>query len=164
MTTPEIRAARPGDLSQLLVLLRAKAAFDGGVELLKATPEEIDSALFGDRPRVSVIVAEGSDKLVGMATYFETFSTFLAKPCLWLDDLFVDSNYRSHGIGRLLLSELARVAQGLGAARIEWSVSAKNDRGQDFYRRAGATIRNGAKLVRLDEASIADLANAAEGN
>ncbi|MEO0488056.1 MAG: GNAT family N-acetyltransferase [Cyanobacteria bacterium P01_A01_bin.123] len=159
MQNPTIRQAKQDDLLQMLELLRAKAEFDGGIELLKATADEINEAFFGERPRVSAIVAEIGDELVGFATFFETFSTFLAKPCLWLDDLFVVPSHRSQGVGKLLLKELAHLAKYAGVARIDWNVAATNPRGQAFYEQIGAKIRRGTLTVRLDAAAIADLVN-----
>jgi GNAT superfamily N-acetyltransferase len=148
------------DLPQILELLRSKAEFDGGVELMKATPEQIGAALFGAHPRAAALVADVDGKLVGIATFFETFSTFLAEPCLWLDDLFVDSKCRSRGVGRLMLVELARIAVQRGAKRIDWTVAASNVRGQQFYERAGAKLRKNSLVARLDEPAIRRLAGA----
>jgi len=78
--------AKSDDLLQIVALLRSKAEFDGGVGLLKASIEQIAAAFFGDRAWVSALVAELNGGLVGVATYFESYSTFLAEPCLWLDD------------------------------------------------------------------------------
>ncbi len=75
---------------------------------------------------------------IGLATYFPTFSTYLAKPGIWLDDLYVREGYRSRGVGKALLAALARTAKGLNCGRIEWTVASNNDRGIAFY---GATAR-----------------------
>ncbi len=69
---------------------------------------------------------------IGLATYFQTFSTYLAKPGIWLDDLYVREGYRSRGVGKALMAELARIAKGLGCGRIEWTVALSNERGIAF--------------------------------
>lgn len=158
MPRTTIRPAHRGDLPQIFELLRSKAECSGGFEFVMATAEQIDEALFGKQPRASALVAEGEQGLVGIATYFETYSTFLAQTCLWLDDLFVAVGERSRGVGKLLLEELARLAVKQGISRIDWTMAATNDRGQAFYQRMGATIRTGTLTARLDQPAIERLA------
>ena len=158
MQQPRIRSICPEDLAQLFDLLRAKAEFDGGADLLKATPEQIKSAFFDKQPRTNALVAEIDDEVVGFATYFPTFSTFLAKPCMWLDDLFVTPVHRSRGIGKLLLDRLAHIAKEQGAERIDWTVATTNERGQAFYRRIGAKVQTGTITATLDKTGIDKLA------
>ncbi|MEY4564960.1 MAG: hypothetical protein RLZZ618_4237 [Pseudomonadota bacterium] len=141
-------------IPDLLRLLRAKAAFDGADASLLATEESLADELLRVNPIARAIVATAGDKVVGMATYFQTFSSFLVKPGLWLDDLFVEEAYRMQGVGRQLLSWLCREAAAKGCARIDWIVAADNDNGQDFYNRMGATIFENVRLARMDEAVI----------
>jgi GNAT superfamily N-acetyltransferase len=89
-----------------------------------------------------------------MATYYETFSSFIAKPCLWLDDLFVYESHRSKGIGLALVQHLCRVAHELGCGRIDWVVAESNAKGKEFYSRLGASIFESVRLARFDERAI----------
>ena len=97
-------------------------------------------------------------QLVGLATYYPTFSTFLARPGLWLDDLFVDEEYRSRGVGMALMARLARIAEGRGCGRIEWTAAADNERGIAFYERCRASVRHGTRYIRLPREGIERLA------
>ncbi|MCC2672015.1 MAG: family N-acetyltransferase [Armatimonadetes bacterium] len=155
-----VRGAIETDLPLILSFLRKKAAFDGCPEALQATPELLREALFNGAPLAGVLLAELEGEVVGFASYFSTFSSFLARPGLWLDDLYVDEPVRSQGVGRALLAHLARLAQERGCGRLEWSAARDNDRGLAFYRRHGAYVSDSARLCRLDEAAIARLVSA----
>jgi len=144
-------------IPDLLRLLRAKAAFDGAEESLLATEETLADELFRVNPIARAIVATSGDKVVGMATYFQTFSSFLVKPGLWLDDLFVDEPYRQQGVGRQLMNWLCSEAAAGGCARIDWIVAADNDNGQHFYKRMGATIFENVRLARIEETTLRGL-------
>ena len=139
--------------------MQGKAEFDGGIELLECSSAQLEQALFDKTPSISMLVAERDQELVGLASYFATFSTFLAARCLWLDDLFVLPPHRGQGIGRQLMQALASRAEEMGAARIEWTVAASNEAGQRFYRECGASIRKNSLCARLDRAGIRGLAN-----
>lgn len=98
---------------------------------------------------------------VGIATYYSIYSTFIAKPGIWLDDLFVYPQFRGNGVGKALLSELCVLALGTGCGRIDWIVAADNDRGRSFYERSGARIFEDVRHARLDERAISALAEKA---
>ena len=100
-----------------------------------ATEEQLRQAFFSSSPKAQVLLAVIDGEAIGLATYFPTFSTYLAKPGIWLDDLYVREGYRSRGVGKALMAELARTAKGLGCGRIEWTVALSNDRGIAFYER-----------------------------
>lgn len=157
--TIAVQPVQPEHIPELLRLLRAKARFDGAEQGLLATEESMASELFGPNPKAQAIVATVGGKVAGMATYFQTFSSFLVKPGLWLDDLFVDEPFRGQGLGRELLRSLCKQAAASGVARIDWIVSTENEGGKDFYRRMGATIFEGVRLARIEEASIHEYAN-----
>jgi GNAT superfamily N-acetyltransferase len=159
LSTMEIRSVIESDLDELLDLLKAKAEFDGCPESLKATVKSMREAIFSSRPMAHALVAAENGALVGMATYFTIFSTFIAKPGLWLDDLYVYEKFRGRGIGKALLERLCRIAEDNGCGRVDWLVSRHNERGQKFYERIGANISEKARLVRLDEAGIRQLAS-----
>jgi len=153
----KIRHVEQSEIPQLYVLLQAKAAFDGCLESVRATVSTLHEAIFAERPLAHALVAEVDGKLVGMATYYSIFSSFIAKPGLWLDDLYVYEEYRSRNIGRKLMERLCQIAHDGGCACVDWHVSGFNERGIKFYRSIGATISEKAKLVRLGEAAIQEL-------
>ena len=103
-----------------------------------ATEELIHEALFGDSPHAEAMVARVGDEAVGFTLYFHTFSTFLARPGLYLEDLYVRPEHRGNGYGRRLLVHLARIAVDRNCGRFEWSVLDWNELAQATYRRAGA--------------------------
>jgi GNAT superfamily N-acetyltransferase len=153
-----IRRAGVDDLPVILRFLHKKAEFDGVLQGVEASVETLRQTLFGDSPLAYVLFAEVEDRPVGFATYFFTFSTFLARPGIWLDDLYVDADRRSQGVGRALLVFLAHLARSKGCGRIEWTAASNNERGLAFYRRHGASVREGTRLCRLDAAAIDRLA------
>jgi GNAT superfamily N-acetyltransferase len=155
-----IRHVEESDLPELLALLQAKAEFDGSPESLRATIATLRDALFAPEPRAHALVAEVHGRLVGMATYYSIFSSFICKPGLWLDDLYVYQESRGQGIGRSLMKHLSEIAQQGGCGRIDWHVSRVNERGIKFYRSLGATLSEKAQLVRLHEAAIHELVGA----
>ena len=152
----KIRHVEQPEIPQLFALLQG---FDGNPESLRATPTTLRDAIFAERPLANARVAEVNGKLVGMATYYSIFSSFIAKPRLWLDDLYVYEEYRSRNIGRKLMERLCQIAHDGGCGRVDWHVSGFNERGIKFYRGIGATISERAKLVRLGEAAIQELAH-----
>lgn len=154
----QIRPVREDELPSLLALIRAKAEFDGCPETLRATVESLREALFAPKPLAHALIAEVNGRVVGMATYYAIFSSFIAKPGLWLDDLFVYSEARNQGIGEALVRRLSKIAKSGGCGRIDWHVSNFNERGKKFYLRIGATISERARLVRLNEEGIHALA------
>lgn len=150
----DVRAVQERELPELLALLKAKAEFDGAAGSLVADLETLRRALFSQSPMASALVAVSGGDIVGMATYYCTFSSFIAKPCLWLDDLFVHEPYRSQGVGRALMERLCTIAYETGCGRVDWVVATDNDNGKDFYARLGASIFDSVRLARLDENAI----------
>ena len=155
--TARIRPATPQDISALMKLLRGKAEFDGNLVSLKATEETLGAALFGATPLTFALVAAAGDSLVGMAIYHPIFSSFLVRPGLWLDDLFVYESHRGRGIGRDLLAHLCAVAKEQNCVRVDWLVSKNNARGINFYQGIGGSVSEIGRLVRLDEAALVKL-------
>ncbi len=156
-----VRPLSQSEIPELLALIRAKAEFDDALPSLVTTNESLREALFSERPHAHALVAELDGQLVGMATYYGVFSSFIARPGLWLDDLFVYEAYRGRGVGEALIRALCRVAKSQGCARVDWIVSASNERGKKFYTSIGATIFEKGRLVRLNEARIDELAQIA---
>jgi len=155
----KIRHVEQSELPQLFALLQAKAEFDGCAESLLATVTTLREAIFTERPLAHALVAESNGRLVGMATYYSIFSSFIAKPGLWLDDLYVYEAFRGQNVGRKLMQRLCQIAQDGRCGRIDWHVSGFNERGIKFYQSIGATISAKAKLVRLAEGAIQELAH-----
>jgi GNAT superfamily N-acetyltransferase len=117
---PLIRQGTEVDLPPIMELIRWKAEFDGCPDTLEATADQLREAWFSDPPRAHVLIAELDGRVVGIATYFQTFSTFLARPGIWLDDLFVREESRSRGVGKALMEGLARIARaGLRSHRVD---------------------------------------------
>lgn len=157
-----LRPAVESDIPLILDFIARKAEFDGVPEMVEATAEKLRHTLFADPPLAYVLLAEIEGQAVGFASYYFTFSTFLARPGLWLDDLFVTPEVRGRGIGRALLARLADLARARGCGRIEWTAAVTNDRGLAFYRRNGASVREGTRLCRLNAEAIDRLASAPE--
>jgi len=155
-----IRHVEEHELQQLFGLLKAKAEFDGASHLLVATEETLRDALFSSNPMARALVAVENGALVGTATYYATFSSFIAKPCLWLDDLYVYEAHRSRGVGRALVKRLCEIAHMHGCGRIDWVVATLNSNGRGFYASLGASIFETVRLARLEENEIRALATA----
>lgn len=162
MKTPvpeiKIREATRQDAALILHFIRRKAEFDGLLQEVEATEEGLLAELFGPRPAAFVLFAEVEGQVTGYALYFLTFSSFLARPGLWLDDLFVVESSRGQGVGRALLTHLARLAEQRGYGRIEWVTAADNAKGLAFYQRNGARLQDTVRVLRLDGDAISRLA------
>ena len=154
---PLVRPAAPADMKTVWDLLRQKAAFDRWLERMEATPEKLSAALFAEHPLVGMLLAELDGRIVGFSAYYFTFSTFLAKRCVWVDDMFVLEGYRRRGVGKQLLIEMVRVAKQNDCGRIEWVTTAANDSGISFYESLGARVRTATRLCRMDGMAIASL-------
>lgn len=137
-TRPVIRDARPGDVPDLLRLIRVLADYEREPDAVKATEEMLAGSLFGPDPKARAHVAEKDGHVVGMALWFLSYSTWTGRPGLYLEDLVVDPEHRGRGVGRALMSALRDRASELGCARMEWSVLDWNEPAMRFYRSLGA--------------------------
>ncbi|NEQ38533.1 MAG: GNAT family N-acetyltransferase [Okeania sp. SIO3I5] len=144
-----IREAVPNDIKKIMELLYLKAKFDGCPESLKATTEQLNNDLFGTTPLTSILLAEVGGKAVGFASYHRIYSTFLAKPGIWLDDLYLKAEYRGQKIGKALMTHLYQIAEETGCGRIDWTVNINNFQGINFYEKIGAKIIEKVRLCRL---------------
>ena len=144
-----LRAAEPRDTERLIELIAALAGYERLTHLLEITPEKLARHLFGDRPVVEALVAEAGDTLIGFALFFSNFSTFLGKPGLYLEDLFVLPERRREGVGRALIEALARIALERDYGRFEWSVLDWNQPAIAFYESLGATILSDWRICRI---------------
>jgi GNAT superfamily N-acetyltransferase len=132
-----IRTAGPADCATILGFIRALAEYEKLAHEVVADEAALRATLFGPRPAAEVLIAEDPDP-VGFALYFTSYSTFLAKPGLYLEDLFVVPAARSRGIGAALMARLAKIAVERDYGRFEWSVLDWNAPAIEFYRRLGA--------------------------
>lgn len=144
-----IRDAVPGDAALVLSFIEALADYEKLRHECFATVAEIDRALFGADPVPRVLIAEWSGEPVGFALWFRNFSTFLARPGIWLEDLFVRPDARGRGVGKALLAELARIAVERGYGRVEWWVLDWNAPSIAFYESLGAQPMDEWTVFRL---------------
>lgn len=153
-----IRPCRPEDAETLVALVRELATYEKLEQFAKATPESFRKHLFGPRPSAEAILAEVGDAPAGFALFFQVFSTFRAAPVLYLEDIFVRSEYRGRGIGKALLARTARIAVDRGCQRLDWSVLDWNEPAIKFYRGLGARPLNDWTTYRLDDEPLVRLA------
>ena len=155
-----IRKARPGDVPLILKFIRELARFEKLTHEVRATESLLWSTLFPRKPATpfaEVLIAEWNRKPAGFALYFGTYSTFLARPGLYLEDLYVRPAFRSKGIGRALLSHLAKLAIERGCGRLEWSVLNWNKRAIAFYKRLEAKPQSEWTVYRMTGESLKKL-------
>jgi len=153
-----IRPAVRGDVAAIVRLIHGLAEFEKLAHLVQVTPESLAPHLFGDRPVAEALVAERAGRVVAFALFFTNFSTFLARPGLYLEDLFVEPEARGQGVGQALLEHLARLAASRGCGRFEWSVLDWNEGAIRFYQRMGATVMPDWRICRMTTDQIARLA------
>src|SRR5215510_11583306 len=144
-----ISPATPADVPVILALIRELAEFERLLDQANATEALIQEALFGKRPHAEVVIARRGSDVAGFALFFHNFSTFLGKPGLYLEDLFVRPAFRGSGCGEALLRHLAHIAVERGCGRFEWSVLDWNVRAIDFYKSLGAVPMNEWTLYRV---------------
>ena len=133
-----LRPARPDDVPTILALIHGLAEYEKLAHEVEADEARLADTLFGERPGAEVVIAEADGEPAGFALFFHNYSTFLAKPGIYLEDLFVQPRYRGLGIGRRLMVHLARLAVERGCGRFEWSVLDWNAPAIGFYRSLGA--------------------------
>ncbi|HUP97792.1 MAG TPA: GNAT family N-acetyltransferase [Usitatibacter sp.] len=153
-----IRAAGERDVAGLLRLIAALAEYEKLADQAVGTEPMLREALFGKRPVCEALIAEYHGRAVGFALYFSTFSTFLCKPGLYLEDLFVEPEHRGAGIGKALLKRLASLVVERGGGRFEWRVLDWNEPSIRFYESLGAVLMREWLLARLTGEPLARLA------
>jgi GNAT superfamily N-acetyltransferase len=172
-----LRAAEPRDLNAIVGLIGELAEFESLTHQLQVTPEKLAPYLFGPRPVAEALVAEVTGvadaaedadarsgasgargtTVVAFALFFTNFSTFLAQPGLYLEDLYVQPAHRGRGIGKALLTRLAQMAVERGCGRFEWSVLDWNEPAIRFYRGMGATVMPDWRICRVTGEALARL-------
>ena len=170
MTAPfsfTLRSAELRDVGAIVGLIRELAEFENLTHLLQVTPEKLRPQLFGERPAAEALVAElgdgkGGGEIVAFALFFTNFSTFLAQPGLYLEDLYVKPEHRGRSIGKALLVKLARIAVERDCGRFEWSVLDWNENAIRFYKGMGASVMTEWQICRVTGESLAKLGAAPE--
>ncbi len=154
----EIHPARVEDVPIILDLIRDLATYERAPNEVTATEEQLVDVLFGEKPVAEVLLAFEGKSPVGFAVFFHNFSTWLGRPGLYLEDLFVKPDKRGKGYGRALLVDLAKVARDRGCGRMEWAVLDWNEPAIKFYRSLGAKPMEEWTVFRLTHDGIAKLA------
>lgn len=153
-----LRLAIQNDVPVILSFINGLAEYEKLAHDVVATEDKLRSTLFGDKPYAEVVIAEYQGVPAGFALFFHNYSTFLAKPGIYLEDLFVLPQHRGHGIGKLLLSYLAKVALERDCGRLEWSVLDWNQPAIDFYQSQGAVMLHDWRINRVTGDTLNKLA------
>lgn len=142
MSILSIRSAVQGDAKTILFFIRELAIYEKAEHEVLATEETIAESIFSDESHVNALICELDGKPIGIAIYFYNYSTWLAKPGLYLEDLYVSADARGKGAGKLLLQEMAKIALDKGCGRFEWSCLDWNKPSRDFYESIGAVSQD----------------------
>jgi GNAT superfamily N-acetyltransferase len=154
-----LRFATPDDVPVILACIRGLAEYERLAHEVVATEDLLRETLFGARPVAEVILAFSDEEAAGFALFFHNYSTFLARPGVYLEDLFVFPKFRGRGLGRILLSRLARIAVDRGCGRLEWSVLDWNVDAIRFYRSVGAEPMSDWTVNRVSGEALRTLAH-----
>jgi GNAT superfamily N-acetyltransferase len=153
-----LRIADAADVPQILAFIRALGEYEHLEREVVATESALRATLFGERRYAEVVIAESEERAAGFALFFHNYSTFLARPGIYLEDLFVDPAFRQRGVGRALLQHLARLALQRGCGRLEWSALDWNRLAIDFYLQLGAVAMSEWSIYRLSGEPLQRLA------
>ena len=153
-----ITPATSNDVPTILSLIRELAEYEKLSDRVSATETSLRRDLFGPRAFAEVLVGKLGAEPVGYALFFHSYSTFLARPGIYLEDVFVKPAARGRGVGKALLREVARAARDRGCGRVEWAVLKWNTPAIEFYESLGAEPLDGWTTYRMDERAIANLA------
>lgn len=154
--TPHVlRPAARADLPAIVGLIGELAEFEKLSHLVEVRPDTLEPHLFGPRPVAEAVVAEVGGQVVGFALFFTNFSTFLARPGLYLEDLYVQPAHRGRGLGKALLEHLGALAVERGCGRFEWSVLDWNANAIAFYEKMGATVMPDWRICRVTGEALA---------
>ncbi len=154
-----VRTATRADIPLILELIQALAEYEKLSDACVATVENLDASLFGPRPYAEALIGEWQGEPAGFALFFHNYSTFLAQPGIYLEDLFVKPEFRGNGIGKALLIRLAKIAEERDCGRLEWSVLDWNEPSIGFYKKLGARALDDWTIFRVTGADLAKLAD-----
>jgi len=152
-----IAPVTPVEIPALLELIRELARFEHLAHEMEATVESLKDSLFGPRPVAGALLARCDSELAGYAIYFFTFSSFLGRAGLWLDDVYVRPQFRKRGLGRGLMEAVARIGVERGCGRFEWTALDWNAGALEFYRTLGAKTMDEWVLLRMNSADLGRL-------
>jgi len=155
---PAIRAAREEDVPLLLAFIRELAEYEKLSAEVTATEEQLRATLFGPCRFAEALLACVEGQPVGFAIFFHNYSTFLARPGLYLEDLYVQPAFRGRGLGKLLITTVARMAAERGCGRFEWTVLDWNKPSIEFYESLGAEMKSDWRIMRVSGASLEKMA------
>ncbi|HIA56165.1 MAG TPA: GNAT family N-acetyltransferase [Candidatus Lambdaproteobacteria bacterium] len=154
----EIRQAEEDDVPEILVLIKALAEYEHLADEVVATEELLKITLFGINSPAEVQIASNKNQTLGFALYFRTFSTFLGRPGIYLEDLYVRESVRGKGVGEALLRRTAQRAREIGGGRLEWSVLNWNEPAINFYQKMGASSLDEWTMFRVTGNKLKELA------
>ena len=155
----EITSATESDIPNILGLIKSLAEYEKLSHEVVATEQLLKKHLFGEKPVAEVLMAKVEEQTVGFALFFLNFSTFLALPGIYLEDLFVKPAYRGKGIGKRLLLELVKIAKARGYGRVEWAVLNWNEPAINFYKSLGAKPNDDWTVYRIKKDQFDSLMN-----
>lgn len=146
-----VRFANEEDCETIYKFISDLAEFERLAHEVKTSPQELHQQLFGKRPAAEVLIAEKDNVPIGFALFFQNFSTFLGKPGIYLEDLFVTPAHRGSGAGGLLMRRLAQIAHERGCGRMEWAVLDWNEHAIGYYKSIGAGPKSDWTIYRLEQ-------------
>ncbi len=154
-----IEPAVKSQASLVLYFIRQLAEYEKLLDKVTADVSRIEESLFGEKPSAEVMIAYLNDEPAGFAIFFSTYSTFLGRPGIYLEDLFVEAKFRGYGVGKALLVFLAQLTRARGGARLEWSVLNWNEPAIEFYKGLGATAQDAWTMYRVTGENLKKLAS-----
>jgi len=157
MTPFTIDSATEPDIPILLTMIRELAEFERLAHELEVTGDSLRAALFGERPVAAALLSRVDGFPAGYAVYYHTFSTFVGRPGIFLDDIYVRPDFRQRGIGRALLEAVAKIGMEIGGGRFEWIALRWNENAFRFYRSLGATVMDEWALLRMNSRAVRNL-------
>jgi GNAT superfamily N-acetyltransferase len=155
----QIRPATEADVPLVFSFIRKLAEYGDLSDEVSATAEDVRAALFGPKKVADAILAFGGQEPAGFALYSYTFSSFLGKTGIYIEDLYVEPGYRNKGVGKALLVRVAKLGRDLGCGRLEWAVLNWNERAMEFYQDLGAVPMDEWTTFRLTGAALQRLAS-----
>lgn len=152
-----IAPVTPAEISTLLELICELARFEKLEHEVEVTAESLNRSLFGPQPVAGALLARCAGEVAGYAIYFFTFSSFVGRAGIWLEDVYVRPPFRKRGLGRQLIEAVARIGAEHGCGRFEWTALNWNERALNFYRGLGAQVMNEWVLLRLTSDGLRQL-------